>query len=216
MKIRSAEFLTTATAPAGWPSPDVPEFAFAGRSNVGKSSMINALVSRKSLVRVSNTPGRTRTLNFFDVTAEEESGARHRIRFCDLPGYGFAKVSQAEREQWKRMIEEYLAGRQTLRGVVSIVDAEVGPTPLDEELLAWVRAIPLDVVVVATKVDRLGKARRKPRLAEVAKKMDLPPASVLGFSAVERIGIDAVWSRLISLAGVSETGVPVGATGEPR
>ncbi len=200
MKILSAEFATTATQPSGWPPATVPEFAFAGRSNVGKSSMINTLVSRRNLVRVSNTPGRTRTLNFFDVVVEDAGGHRRSVRFCDLPGYGFARVSQAEREQWKRMIERYLADRATLLGVVCIVDAEVGPTPQDQELVRWLGAVQRAAIVVATKIDRVGKAKRKPRLAEVARSLGLPEATVLGFSAKERIGVDAVWEQLLSLA----------------
>ena len=197
-KILSADFLTTAAAKAGWPEPSVPEFAFAGRSNVGKSSMINTLVQRRNLVRVSNTPGRTRALNFFDVAVEDDGGQRHAVRFCDLPGYGFAKVSQAERQLWKKLIETYIAERQTLRAVVCIVDSEVGPTQLDVDLLGWTREVHRDAVVVATKLDRLGKAHRKPALASAAAALAVPATSVIGFSAKERLGVDAVWTELLS------------------
>jgi len=205
MKIISADFKTTATAPAGWPAADLPEFAFAGRSNVGKSSMINKLVARKNLVRVSNQPGRTRTLNFFDIRLEELSGARHALRFCDLPGYGFARVSHSERASWRKMIERYLIERQSLRGVVCIVDAEVGATSLDRELMSWIRSIPREAVVVATKTDRLGKARRKPHLTRIAKQLGTQANAITGFSAIEGLGVDEVWSRLLELTGTTST-----------
>ena len=118
MRVVDARFVTTAVAPEGYPRGDLPEVAFVGRSNVGKSSMINTLAGRKKLVRVSNTPGRTRTLNFFEVDLELAPGQRTRVRFADLPGYGYAKVSKAERESWEEMITSYLEGRPALKAVV--------------------------------------------------------------------------------------------------
>src|SRR5919206_1859728 len=124
IKVASAEFVKTATRRAEWPPEPLPEVAFVGRSNVGKSSMLNALARRDKLARVSATPGRTQALQFFRLTWQPSRAARPRaLRFCDLPGYGFAKVSRAERDRWARMIEEYLRDRDGLVAVVVIVDA---------------------------------------------------------------------------------------------
>ncbi len=195
IRVLDARFLTTAVEEAGWPSAEVPEIAFVGRSNVGKSSMINALTGRRKLVRVSNTPGRTRTLNFFDVVLERDQ-ARRAVRLADLPGYGFAKVSKAERASWERMITTYLERRASLRGVVAIVDAEVGATEDDVRTLAYLVATGRRVLVAATKLDRLGKAQRKPRLSAIAERLSVPRDTVLGFSATEKLGTPEVWESL--------------------
>jgi GTP-binding protein len=197
LKVLDAVFVTTATKASQWPREPLPEVAFVGRSNVGKSSMINTLANRKQLVRVSNTPGRTRTLNFFDVTIESHAKKR-TVRLCDLPGYGFAKVSKAERDDWHQMISEYLAQRQQLKVVVSIVDAEVGPTGDDAAMLDFLQDTPPQILVVATKLDRLNKAARKPRLLEIAKKLEVPLDAVVGFSAIDRTGVPEVWNRLLA------------------
>ena len=196
IKVVDATFVTTATRPDQYPREPVPEVAFVGRSNVGKSSMINALAHRKKLVRVSNTPGRTRTLNFFDVTLEHRA-AKKRLRLCDLPGYGFARVSKAEREQWQEMIGTYLAERHTLKVVVSIIDAEVGATADDAQMIDMLQDMPPRILVVATKLDRLGKAARRPRLDALAKHLDVPREAVLGFSATAGLGVDEVWRTLL-------------------
>ena len=195
IRVLDASFLTTAVEEAGWPAADVPEIAFVGRSNVGKSSMINALTGRRKLVRVSNTPGRTRTLNFFDVLLERGE-LRRAVRLADLPGYGFAKVSRDERASWERMITTYLERRTSLRGVVAIVDAEVGATEDDVRTLAYLVSGGRRVLVAATKLDRLGKARRKPSLAAIAERLSVPRDSVLGFSATEKLGVPEVWESL--------------------
>ena len=195
IRVLDASFLTTAVEEAGWPAADVPEIAFVGRSNVGKSSMINALTGRRKLVRVSNTPGRTRTLNFFDVLLERGE-LRRAVRLADLPGYGFAKVSRDERASWERMITSYLERRTSLRGVVAIVDAEVGATEDDVRTLAYLVSGGRRVLVAATKLDRLGKARRKPSLAAIAERLSVPRDSVLGFSATEKRGVPEVWESL--------------------
>lgn len=200
IKILDARFVVTAVEPRGYPTGHTAEVAFVGRSNVGKSSMINALTGRKKLVRVSNTPGRTRTLNFFDVDLER-GGKRHQVRLCDLPGYGFAKASKADKAQWEEMITTYLEKRHRLEAVVSIIDAEVGPTPDDLATLDYLQAHERRILVVATKMDRLNKARRKPRLLELSKALDLPPEVILPFSATEKIGVDEVWGALLDTFG---------------
>jgi GTP-binding protein len=200
IKVIDARFVVTAVEPKGYPAGHTAEVAFVGRSNVGKSSMINALTARKKLVRVSNTPGRTRTLNFFDVDLER-NGTRHQVRLCDLPGYGFAKASKADKAQWETMITTYLEKRHRLEVVVSIIDAEVGPTPDDLATLDYLQSHNRRILVVATKVDRLTKAQRKPRFLELSKAMDLPLEVILPFSATEKIGVDEVWGALLDTFG---------------
>lgn len=196
-RVLDAAFFTTATRPEQYPGDPRPEVAFVGRSNVGKSSMINTLAGRKKLVRVSNTPGRTRTLNFFDITLETR-GVKKIIRLCDLPGYGFAKAPKGEREAWTEMIETYLQKRWPLRAVVTIVDAEIGPTADDAAMIDFLQDGQAKILVAATKIDRLGVAKRKPQLDKIAKTLELPREAVVGFSATDRIGVTEVWGLLLS------------------
>jgi GTP-binding protein len=200
IKVLDARFVITAVEPKGYPTDHSAEVAFVGRSNVGKSSMINALTGRKKLVRVSNTPGRTRTLNFFDVDLERK-GMRHTVRLADLPGYGFAKASKSEKAQWEKMITTYLEKRHRLEAVVSIIDAEVGPTPEDLVTLDYLQAHNRRILVVATKVDRITKAKLKPRLVEISKAMELPLEVILPFSATEKLGVEEVWGALLDTFG---------------
>ena len=206
IKVLDARFAITAVDEAGAPSDGLPEIAFVGRSNVGKSSMINTLAQRKKLVRVSNTPGRTRTLNFFDLDLER-GGKRYTIRLADLPGYGFARVSKTELKSWSEMIEGYLSQRVPLKVVVAIIDAEVGPTADDHEMLGWLQERTPKILVAATKIDRLNKARRKPRLVELSKELGLPLETLLPFSATEKLGVEALWETLLDVAGGK--GIPV-------
>lgn len=199
MKVVAADFITSAVAPTGWPPEDLPEIAFVGRSNVGKSSMLNKISGRKGLARVSGTPGRTRALNFFELTLAL-GGSSQKIRFCDLPGYGFAKVSKTERAQWAKMIEAYLAERAQLKAVVVIVDGKVGPTDDDVEMLRWLEAAGRRPIVVATKMDRLPKAHRAGRLRQIEAELQMLPRSMVGFSAEEGFGKDDVWSRILEAA----------------
>lgn len=197
MKVVAADFLTTAVAPSGWPPDDLPEIAFVGRSNVGKSSMLNRLSGRKGLARVSGTPGRTRSLNFFEIVLER-AGTREKIRFCDLPGYGFAKVPKTERAKWVTMIEGYLRERGPLKAVVVIVDGKVGPTADDLEMLRWLEETGRRPILVATKMDRLAKAHRYNRLRQIEKELQLLPHALVGFSAEEGFGRDEVWGRILA------------------
>jgi GTP-binding protein len=196
IKIIEAKFLTGSASPADWPDSSLPEVAFVGRSNVGKSSMINSLAGRRKLVRVSKTPGRTRMINYFEI-ALQTNGTAHRLRVVDLPGYGFARVAKSERDRWDDMISNYLEKRQNLQVVVSIIDAEIGPTDADQQMLEYLSELRPGVLVVATKIDRLPKARRKPRWKEIAAQLGLSPDRVVPFSAVEGIGAEEVWEALL-------------------
>ncbi len=201
IEIVSAAFERTATRPEEWPRSRVPELAFVGRSNVGKSAMLNTLARQRGLARVSGTPGRTRALQFFEVTYRPTRAARpRRVRFCDLPGYGYAQVSKAERDRWAAMIEDYLRGRDLLRAVVLIVDARHPPAESDGDALAFLRAAGRTVVVAATKIDKLPRARRHAALRGVEQVLGLAHGDAVPFSAVEGAGADALWSRLAAAA----------------
>jgi GTP-binding protein len=201
-----ARFVTTAVAAEGYPAGGIPEIAFVGRSNVGKSSMVNAISGRRKLVRVSNTPGRTRTLNFFDVDLMQGQ-ERRTVRLADLPGYGFSKVQKTEKATWERMVTGYLGGRPQLRGVVSIIDAEVGPTPDDVHTLGYLRSIGRPILVVATKLDRLSKSKRRPQLRAVAATLHVEQDAVLGFSATEKLGLTEVLLALWELSDTTDSSV---------
>lgn len=178
--IKTAEFLTSAVKPSQYPNENLPEVAFAGRSNVGKSSLINCLVRRKKLVRTSRTPGRTQTINFFVV-----NGAFH---FVDLPGYGFAKVPVSVRAQWGPMVETYLSGRKSLRGVVQIMDARRPPTADDLQLWNWLRVNQIASVGVLTKIDKLPRGKRKESLLSAAQSLAVSANELILFSAVSNQG----------------------------
>jgi GTP-binding protein len=201
VKVLSAEFLRTATRRDQWPHEPLPEFAFVGRSNVGKSSMLNALTRREKLARVSSTPGRTQALQFFDVAVKPTPTAKPvRLRFCDLPGYGWAQVSKAERERWGEMIEEYMRERKALVAVVLIVDARHPPQPSDQDALAFLSSLERRVVVAATKMDKLTRNRRVSVARGIERDLALPQDEVVPFSAMEGTGTDALWARILKLA----------------
>jgi GTP-binding protein len=209
VQVVSAEFSKTATRPQEWPRGPAPEVAFVGRSNVGKSSMLNALTRRKGLARVSATPGRTRALQFFDIAVRPTPAARPRpIRFCDLPGYGFAKVSKVERDKWAAMIEDYLRERDVLRAVVLIVDARHLPAESDHEALAFLRDGGRQVIVAATKTDKLSRNRVGAALRAVEADLGLARGDVVPFSAMEGTGADALWARIAAVTAAAREEEP--------
>jgi GTP-binding protein len=190
MRTRAARFVTSAAAPAGFPAPELPEVAFAGRSNVGKSSVINTLVGQPGLARTSRTPGRTQLLNWFRV-----EGPTGPLAFVDLPGYGYAKVPAAMRGGWRPLIEAYLGDRPVLAAVVLLVDVRRGVEAEEQELSAWLAERGLPVLCVITKIDKLPKHQRVPVLAAVQRDLGLarPP---IGFSAQDGLGVDELWRAL--------------------
>ncbi|HUH00488.1 MAG TPA: ribosome biogenesis GTP-binding protein YihA/YsxC [Kofleriaceae bacterium] len=192
MRAREARFLISASQPDGFPPPGVPEVAFAGRSNVGKSSLINALTGHLSLARTSNTPGRTRLVNWFEVLPPKGKP----IAFVDLPGYGYAKVSKAMRAEWRPLIEAYLADRSVLRAVVVLVDARRGAELEERELIEWLLSHEIRVIPVLTKVDKLSKSKRKPAGAALVRELSLSGQPVL-FSAQSGEGQDELWRAIL-------------------
>ena len=172
--------------------PDSPaEVAFVGRSNVGKSSLVNALANRKQLAKVSNTPGRTQLLNLFRMS---DVGT-----VVDLPGYGFAKVPQRERAGWQPMIEGYLLGREPLRALLLLLDGEIGPTKLDLQMIDWLDANEVPAVLVATKADRVKPSRLAGRKQQVAKACGVADHDVLWVSASKGTGIDRLRELIVEL-----------------
>jgi GTP-binding protein len=188
----TTQFLLSAMKPEQFPAPAMPEIAFLGRSNVGKSSLLNALVGEKA-AKVSSTPGRTRAINFFLVLDES---LRPRMRFADLPGYGYAKISKSISSEWPKFIEPYLAERETLRLCVCLIDSNVPPQPRDAQLFDWLRHVGRSFLVVATKVDRLSGNERTRNLAALKKGLELE--EILAVSAKTRAGIKELWGRIES------------------
>jgi len=203
-RVAAAEFTAGATTESGLPPPALAEVAFAGRSNVGKSSLMNMLLARKNLVRTSNTPGCTRQINVFSARLTDGLA----LHFVDLPGYGYAKVSKTEARGWGPMLEGYLRQRQTLRAVCVLVDVRRGVEQEERDLIEFLdqpskvqRAVPAQVIVVATKLDKLPVSQQKPALAAVARESGLV---VVGTSAETGAGREEIWARLrAAIAGAS-------------
>jgi len=191
MIIKSAEFITSAVKTSQYPPEVLPEIAFAGRSNVGKSSLINTLVNRKHLVKTSSTPGRTQLINFFDINKN--------LTFVDLPGYGYARVPAAVRKKWGPMIETYLSTRQTLKGVVIIMDIRRLPREEEQNLIHWLAHYSIASILVLTKTDKLSKTKLIKQQAAIIKALAVAKEDVILFSAKTRRGKDAVWDAILSL-----------------
>lgn len=190
--IRKLEFLGGMAESGGWrPPPGLPEVAFAGRSNVGKSSLINVLVQRRKLARVSKAPGRTREINFFTVN--------DAFIMADLPGYGYARVSKDRRAAWRPLIEGYLRRTPTLRGVVQLLDSRHDPTGDDLQMLSFLADVGTPTLIVATKVDKLRKSEREARLAALSSVTGVEPAQIIPFSAETREGRDELAEAIVEL-----------------
>ncbi len=196
MDVHQAVFIKSAVKPKDFPPTDLPEVAFVGRSNVGKSSLINVLAGRKGLVRTSSTPGRTQLINFFDIN--------NILTLVDLPGYGYAKAPPELRKQWGPMIETYLAGRENLRAVVLILDIRRIPSGGDLDMLGWLERYNIPPIIVLTKCDKLSKNERSKQTALISAAIKRDKSLLLPFSALSKEGRDGIWGeirRLLELDG---------------
>jgi len=190
IKITSAEFVKSAFDRSHWTTDGRPEIAFLGRSNVGKSSLINSLLLRKGLARTSNTPGRTQSINFFLIN--------EKFYFTDLPGYGYAKVSKSMRSDWGKMAEDYLGDREELALCVQLIDVRHAPTAHDKQLYEWLVHNQKPFIVVATKSDKLSANELARSLKEIRKIFTVP--KVIAYSSQTARGRDEVWAELLSAA----------------
>lgn len=189
MKIESAEFVTSAHAEDGFQRDGRPEVAFVGRSNVGKSSLLNKLLGKKALARVGSTPGRTRAINYFLIN--------RRFYFVDLPGYGYAKAGRQERQRWAELVDSYLAIALPAAQVVQLVDSKVGATRLDVQAGEYLADYGADVIVAATKIDRVPRGKRQRALAGIRRELRLAAtAQVVPVSAVTGEGIRELWTAI--------------------
>lgn len=186
MKITSAEFIKSAFDESHWTTDGLPEISFLGRSNVGKSSLLNSLLNRKGLARTSNTPGRTQSINFFLIN--------ENFYFVDLPGYGYAKVSKTMRADWGKMAEVYLAERSELALSIHLIDSRHKPTALDKNLHEWLIYHGKNHIVVATKADKLSTNNLKKSLQEIEK--ELPESRVIAYSSLTGRGKDELWNEI--------------------
>lgn len=191
MKLKQVEYMLAAAKPNGFPELGAPEVAFLGRSNVGKSSLLNKLVSRKSLARTSSTPGKTRLLHWFRVVRPEDE-----LWFVDLPGYGYARVAKTERRQWQALIETYLAGRESLRLAVLLQDLRRDVSEDETLLLDWLAEREVPSVVALTKCDKLKPMRRAARVRELVAQLGLPKGRVVATSSEKGMGIPELWQAI--------------------
>ncbi len=173
MKINNPRFVTSVFKPGKYPTDIKPEIAFSGRSNVGKSSLLNMILNEKKLAKISSKPGRTQSINFFNID--------DKFYFVDLPGYGFARVPDKVKEEWGRLINDYLFNRPNLIGIIQIVDARHDPTKDDIMMIDWLKTSGLPVMLVATKVDKIGKSKRAKQQKNIINKLDLPEEFYFSF-----------------------------------
>lgn len=187
----NAEILLSAANKSHYPQDSIPEIALAGRSNVGKSSFINTLLNRKNLARTSGKPGKTQLLNFFDIDG--------KLRFVDVPGYGYAKVSKSERAKWGKMIEEYLTSRDNLRAVVSLVDLRHDPSADDVQMYEFLKYYEIPVIVVATKADKIPRGKWNKHESAIKKKLNFVKSDdFIIFSSVNKAGLDEAWDAILA------------------
>ncbi len=189
MKVHNVELVISAVRPAQYPETELPEFALAGRSNVGKSSFINKLIGRKSMARISSKPGKTQTLNFYKI--EED------LFFVDVPGYGYAKVSKSERESWGKMIETYITSREQLRAVVQIVDLRHPPSKDDQMMYDFMKHYNIPCIIIATKADKIPKGKWDKHKKIVREGLDMEKGDpLIVFSSETGLGQEAAWQEI--------------------
>ncbi|TWI57075.1 ribosome biogenesis GTP-binding protein YihA/YsxC [Halalkalibacter nanhaiisediminis] len=193
MKVTKAELARVAVKPDQYPTTRLPEIALSGRSNVGKSSFINKMINRKGLARTSQKPGKTQTLNFYEINEQ--------IYFVDVPGYGFAKVPKSEREAWGKMIETYLQDREQLKAVVQIVDLRHPPSADDKMMYQWLKHFDIPVIVVATKSDKIPKGKWQKHLKVIAKDLEKAESDpIMLFSSETAQGKEELWKKILYYA----------------
>ena len=189
MEVHNVELVISAVRPAQYPETELPEFALAGRSNVGKSSFINKLIGRKSMARISSKPGKTQTLNFYKI--EEE------LFFVDVPGYGYAKVSKTEREAWGKMIETYITSREQLRAVIQIVDLRHPPSKDDQMMYDFMKHYNIPCIIIATKADKIPKGKWDKHKKIVRETLDMEKGDpLIVFSSETGLGKDEAWKQI--------------------
>jgi GTP-binding protein len=194
MKIKSAEFVKSAVEPSQYPPADFPEIAFSGRSNVGKSALINTLLNRKHLVKTSSTPGRTQLINFFLINSA--------FCFVDLPGYGYARVPASVQKKWAPMIETYLLTRKTLKGVVLIMDVRRTPGMKELEFIAWLSSFDIPPILILTKADKLSKTKQIKQKIIIAETLNVDKDNLILFSAKTGLGKIDIWNAVKNLIGI--------------
>ncbi len=189
MKIKSAEIIISAVSPKQYPQDNLQEFALVGRSNVGKSSTINTLLNRKSLARVSQSPGKTRTINFYLINKE--------FYLVDLPGYGYAKVSKDDRAAWGKIIETYLTSRPNLKEVILLVDVRHEPTADDVLMYDWIKHFGFGRIVIATKLDKINRSQYQKHFKMIREKLKMAPEDqLLPISSLKKLGMEAIWDKM--------------------
>jgi GTP-binding protein len=191
MIVKSAEFITSAVKPSQYPEAMLPEIAFSGRSNAGKSSLINTLVNRKKLVKTSQTPGKTQLLNFFNIN--------DAFSFVDLPGYGFAKVPASVQGSWAHMIERYLSQRDTLKGVVIIIDIRRTPDEKETDLINWLAHFNIPSIIVLSKADKLKRMKQRSQHDFIAKILEVKKDDLFVYSSKSRQGKNGIWDAIEQL-----------------
>ena len=201
MKIISSDLHAIAVGPKQYPMDNLPEIAFAGRSNVGKSSFINTMINRTNLARTSGKPGKTRTINFYIIN--------ENFRLVDLPGYGYAQVSKTEKEKWGRIIEEYLTNRENLKEIFLIVDMRHEPTAQDLMMYDWIKSFGFSGIVIATKADKISKANWQKNVSIIKKKLGVVDSNlIIPFSASKKINIDKSWNTIKDILNEEKTSKP--------
>ncbi|MBU0463391.1 MAG: ribosome biogenesis GTP-binding protein YihA/YsxC [Proteobacteria bacterium] len=194
MIIKTVDFIKSAVKPSQYPEYDFPEIAFAGRSNVGKSSLINTLIQRKDMVKTSSKPGCTQLINFFMVN--------ENLSFVDLPGYGYAKVSKKIRSQWQPMVNLYLSQRKSLLGLILLIDIRRDPEKEEFDMMEWLEAHEIPYLVVLTKSDKLSKTEQQKRLLSICSQMNREKNNVILFSTRTKMGRDTILGEIENLMGV--------------
>lgn len=200
MKVNNVSLAAVGVKMSQYPDDGKLEIAFAGKSNVGKSTLINAMIGRKALARTSSQPGKTRTINFYNV--------EDILYFVDLPGYGYAKAPRTEIEKWGKMIEEYLNKRETLRGIVMLVDIRHEPGENDRLMYDWLKHYGYDIIIAATKKDKIKRSQIQKQLSLIKNTLKLAPEDrLIAFSGETKDGVEELWEELEKLIGYEKTEV---------